>query len=465
MGASYSWLPGVDTMLNSLKKHNFGEEIPHALLADGARLALREFRELIAGGNCHYEDKETLQKAAFKRGRELVFELLQKGLHPMINATGIVLHTNLGRSPLSKAAKKAILAASDYCNLELDSQTGSRGDRHSLVEGLLQSLSGAEGSLIVNNNAAALLLALDTFARGREVIVSRGELVEIGGSFRVPDIMAKSGCGIREIGTTNKTHLKDYQNAVNENTALFLRVHPSNFTIQGFTERPKLKDLCSLAHENRVPVLDDLGSGCIYPLSRFGIGQEPLVAEEIAAGADIITFSGDKLLGGPQAGIILGKRAFIKKMKENPLTRAFRVDKLCLAALEATLRTYLNLDKAAAEIPLLQMLLKPAEEIYRQSQTLLDLLKEERAEKRLCLEIEPGFSPVGGGALPGVELPTWLVKAAAEGLSPREFALRLRGGKKGIMAYIREEKLVLDLRTISQDQISDLARGIKAALK
>ena len=324
----------------------------------------------------------------------------------MINATGVVLHTNLGRAPLGRAAlARLALVAARYSNLELDVRTKARGSRYDHVDGLLCRLSGAEASLVVNNNAAAVLLALESLARGREVVVSRGELIEIGGAFRIPDIMARSGARLVEVGTTNRTRLADYASAITPETALLLKVHPSNYRVVGFTESVRTAELAELGRARGVPVLEDLGSGCFLDLRPWGLPREPTVPETVAAGADVVTFSGDKLLGGPQAGIVVGRRALVERLRQNPLNRALRIDKLTLAALEATLRAYEDPATAPREIPTLRMLSESAAVVRRRARRVLRRVPA-AARTALGLTVVAGRSEVGGGALPLAELPT-----------------------------------------------------------
>ncbi|MDO4733610.1 MAG: L-seryl-tRNA(Sec) selenium transferase, partial [Bacillota bacterium] len=363
----YSWLPKVDKILlaaGALPAELLGAEYSVKIMTEAARSAIAQLREEISRGGVEYADKEQLFAAALEESLRRYRRLCSSSLRRVINATGVVLHTNLGRAVLAEEAIEAIKrVAGSYCNLELSLESGKRSSRYEHVCSLLQELCGAEDALVVNNNAGAVLLVLDALCRGGEAIVSRGQLVEIGGSFRVPEIMEKSGVRLREVGTTNKTHLSDYARAIGPETRLLLQVHPSNFKMYGFTESVSLEELVELGHSHGLPVMDDLGSGCLYPLAAEGIGDEPLISAALASGVDVLTFSGDKLLGGPQAGIILGKREYIRMIKENSLTRALRIDKFTLAALEATLRIY-SQGRAREAIPTLSMITADRQKLH-----------------------------------------------------------------------------------------------------
>lgn len=363
-------------------------------------------------------------------------------LLPVINASGVILHTNLGRAPLSAAAVQATQAvALGYSNLEYDLDKGQRGSRLVHAEALLQRLCGVEAALVVNNNAAAVLLALTALARRRAVVISRSQLVEIGGGFRVPDVMKQSGARLLEVGATNRVHLSDYEAALEEKPALFLRAHRSNFRISGFTSEPELAEIAALAKRSGIFLLDDLGSGALLDTRRFGLGHEPMVQESIAAGADLVCFSGDKLLGGPQAGIIVGRAALVDRLKKHPLARGVRADKLCLAALSATLLHYLK-DQAETEIPIWRMIAAPLDEIERRARLWATSLGQG--------EVIPGESTVGGGSLPGETLPTRLL--AVDVTSPNRTLRRLRQGHVPVIARTQDERVVLDPRTVLVEQ-------------
>jgi L-seryl-tRNA(Ser) seleniumtransferase len=384
------------------------------------------------------------------------------GLDRVVNATGVVLHTNLGRAPLGAAAlARLALVAARYTNLELDVRTKARGSRYEHVDGALCRLSGAETSLVVNNNAAAVLLALESLARGREVVVSRGELIEIGGAFRIPDIMARSGARLVEVGTTNRTRLGDYANAMTPDTALLLKVHPSNYRVVGFTETVRTADLAELGRGRGVPVLEDLGSGCFLDLRPWGLPREPTVPETVAAGADVVTFSGDKLLGGPQAGIVVGRRALVERLRANPLNRALRIDKLTLAALEATLRAYEDPATASREIPTLRMLSEPVGVVRRRAGRVLHRVPA-TARAALGLTVVAGRSEVGGGALPLAELPTAALALGASGHPAAGLDARLRAGRPPVIGRIADDRLLLDCRTVMDDEVPLLAAALAA---
>ena len=457
----YRWLPKVDRIvlaLDALPSEVLEPGYSRKIMTEAARCTVDSFREQIASGEGAYADKEQMFAAAVAATLACYRRLCTPSLRPVINATGVVLHTNLGRAVLAPEAVAAIhTIAGGYCNLELDLDSGKRSSRYDHVVKLLRELTGAEDALVVNNNAGAVLLVLDALGRGGEAIVSRGQLVEIGGSFRVPDIMERSGVRLREVGTTNKTHLMDYANAINEETKLLLRVHPSNFKLYGFTESVSLADMVELGHAHGLPVMDDLGSGCLYPLAAQGIGEEPVVSEAMQSGVDVLTFSGDKLLGGPQAGIIVGKAEYISRIKTNPLTRALRVDKFTLAALEATLRIY-SQGREAEEIPTLTMITAGRDQIRPKAQQLAERLTIQ-AEGSLLYQVRvlDALSEVGGGSLPGVELPTVLVEVMPSRIKSAELLQRLRQGDPAAMGYIREDRALFDLRTVAEQEIPVLA--------
>jgi L-seryl-tRNA(Ser) seleniumtransferase len=390
---------------------------------------------------------------------------IQPRLRRVINATGVVIHTNLGRAPLhSSAIKHLIDISKHYSNLEYDIELGERGSRYTHVEEILCRLSGAESALVVNNNAGAVLLVLNTLAEGKEVIVSRGELVEIGGAFRIPDVMKRSGTLLREVGTTNRTHLSDYQKAIGPQTALLLKVHTSNFRVMGFASEVSLQELVQLGREHQLSVVDDLGSGCLIDLTQYGLEKEPTVQETIKTGVDAVTFSGDKLLGGPQAGIILGKKKFLDLFKINPLTRALRIDKLTLAALESTLLLYFDEKKAMEEIPTLRMLSLDTRRLKRRGRRLLKRLSG-MMNKRMTFTLKEDVSQVGGGALPLQELPTVVVAIKPLDFSVNSLEENLRKGDPPIISRISKEELILDMRTVFDEEIPLLAAGLEKTLK
>jgi L-seryl-tRNA(Ser) seleniumtransferase len=383
-------------------------------------------------------------------------------LRPVINATGVVLHTNLGRALLSDLARDRVAAvAAAYSNLELDLASKERGSRYSHVETLLRRLTGAEDALVVNNNAAAVLLALETLAHGKEVIVSRGELIEIGGEFRIPDIMLRSGAILREVGATNRTHLRDYAEAIGPNTALLLKVHTSNYRVIGFTADVSSRQLTELGRERGIAVMEDLGSGSLIDLRRWGFPYEPTVPEVVASGVDLVSFSGDKLLGGPQAGIVVGKRAIVARLKKNPWNRALRIDKFTIAALEATLNAY-EAGTARETLPTLRLLTEPLASIQARARRLLRTLGAETST-RLGARVDEGRSQVGGGALPTVELPTAGLSLGTTDAAARALDAGLRVGDPAVVGRLVDDRLFLDCRTVLPAQVTALAKAIAAA--
>jgi len=396
--------------------------------------------------------------------REIELQI-QPQLRRVINATGVVIHTNLGRSPLHPSALQHMMdVARTYSNLEYDLDLGERGSRYSHVEGILCRLSGAESAMVVNNNAGAVLLALNTLAEVKEVIVSRGELVEIGGAFRIPDVMKRSGALLREVGTTNRTYISDYQKAIGPQTALLLKVHTSNFRVMGFTSDTSLQELVQLGRQHHLPVMNDLGSGCFLDLTQYGLEKEPTVQEAIKTDVDVVTFSGDKLLGGPQAGIILGKKNFLDQIKINPLTRALRIDKLTLAALESTLLLYLDEERAMEEIPTLQMLKVDLSILKKRGRRLLKRLSE-TIKKKTEIALREDISQVGGGALPLQELPTIVLALKPIDFSVNSLEESLRKVEPPIISRISKDELILDMRTVFDEEIPLLAVGLEKAIK
>ena len=406
-------------------------------------------------------DRETTLKT-------LVDQIAQKAkntnflhLRKVINATGIIIHTNLGRAPLLSRAKENIAeVAEGYSNLEYDLEKGERGSRYMHFEKILRDLTGAESALVVNNNAAAVLVVLNTLANGHEAVVSRGELIEIGGSFRLPDIMRQSGCVLKEVGTTNKTRLSDYERAISQETRLFLIAHTSNYRILGFTEQVVLKELVELGRTFNIPVMKDLGSGNFVDLTPYGLEDEPTVMETLSSGVDVVTFSGDKLLGGPQAGIIVGKKHYLDEIKRNPLLRAIRVDKFTLAALEATLREYVDPEKAVKSIPVLKMLTATQEELKKKAKTLFRQITR-KVKDAYEIRIEKDFSQAGGGSLPLQTLPTWVVTLTPRSFSVTELDKRLRQHHPPIVARINQERLLVDVRTVFAHEMSIISEALE----
>jgi L-seryl-tRNA(Ser) seleniumtransferase len=455
-------LPKIDDVLLILEKQGFFEKTAKEIVKEVCRAVVGDLRERILSGKKDLAEwRMPPGEKVADRVRERVELLHQPRLRRVVNATGIILHTNLGRSPLCPQAVAAIVEVSrGYSNLEFDLQQGRRGLRYDHVQGILCTLTGAEDALVVNNNAAAVLLVLNTLAAGREAIVSRGELIEIGGEFRIPEVMEKSGARLREVGATNRTHLKDYEKAISKETGLILKVHTSNYKIVGFTEEIALPALVALGKKHGVPVMDDLGSGCLIDLERYGLLREPTVADTLQTGVDVITFSGDKLLGGPQAGIILGKREILGKIKSNPLNRALRIDKLTLAALEATLIQYLNPETALSEIRTLRALTAPASTMAQMARRLLSGLRRLNLAG-FTFSLQKGVSLAGGGSLPTQEIPTVLISVRSESLPVNKIEERLRQLDVPIIARIVDDALLLDLRTIAEEEFALIKKGFQ----
>lgn len=389
-----------------------------------------------------------------------VHRITAMSLRSVINGTGVVVHTNLGRSPLAEEVIDAVRSvAIGYSNLEFDLTTGQRGTRYSHIESLIAELTGAESALVVNNNAAAVILALSTLAAGREVIVSRGELVEIGGSFRIPDVMRQSGTSMVEVGTTNRTHLADYLSHTNDKTSLYLKVHTSNFLVSGFTSDVSIPELSRAGKTSGIPVMLDAGSGSFVDLASHGIGNEPTIKQYIQSGADLVTFSGDKLLGGPQAGIIAGRRELLEPMKKNPLLRAFRIDKLSLAALEATLRLYRDEQQAVHKVPTLRMLCLTADQLGKRAGKIIKIL-EKGVDSIVSFNRIPGESAVGGGSFPLLKLPTSLIEIKVSGVTAQQIEWALRKSSVPVIGRINQDKFLLDVRTILDSNISTLASSL-----
>lgn len=453
-------LPSVDEMLRSETAQNIAADVGERPATELCRKVIEQLREEIAKpSDKEYSKASLISLAESKLANQWQTESLS-GVNRVINATGVVIHTNLGRAPLSDEARRAIADASGYCTLEYDIQTGKRGRRGRRAESLLAELTGAEDSLIVNNCAAAAFFVLTVFASGGEVIISRGELVEIGGDFRVPDVLKQSRAKLREVGTTNRTKLADYEDAIGDKTRMILRVHPSNYRIVGFTAMPTVAELAELAHSKDLLLYEDIGSGALIDMSGFGLGDEPVVRESIDNGADIVTFSGDKLLGGPQAGIIAGKGEFINKLRKHPLYRALRADKLAYAALETTLDAYRR-DKALSEIPVLQMLSLSNEEIENRVERFSKLLASKLGENsNLIFEILDGLSAVGGGAAPAAELRTKLIALSHKKRKVPRLEQQLRNANPPVIARIENDRVMIDLRTVSEVEETPLLGAV-----
>ncbi|MEM8534004.1 MAG: L-seryl-tRNA(Sec) selenium transferase [Chloroflexota bacterium] len=439
MSAAYRNLPAVDTLVRLLEQRFQEEQVPRHLLVDAARRSIDTARKAATHGAEVPSTKE-LADVAFDHA----CTLSTPSLRPVINGTGIIIQTNLGRAPLSHATIQAMEAVSTgYSNLEYDLEMGARGSRTAHVTRLLCHLTGAEAALIVNNNAAAIYLILIALAAGREVVVSRGQAVEIGGGFRIPDVLRQSGATLVEVGTTNRTYIRDYAAALNPQTALLMRIHTSNFRLMGFVHETALDELSALGHAHNIPVLDDLGSGTLLPTQPYGLAPEPTVQESVKAGVDLVTFSGDKLLGGPQAGIIVGRKDLIAQLRQHPLARAVRVDKTTLAGLEATLLAYLH-NRATTEIPVWCMIAATPEHLQQRAERLVAILGSEQAT------VVESTSAVGGGSLPGETLPSFAAALATQ--HPDEVAQRLRSGNPPVVGRIVEDRLLFDVRTILNEQ-------------
>jgi len=446
-------LPSVDELLRDPQIEALAQHQGRSATIAAARAALEHLRTEIAAGNLGEAEIKPRLDDLPRALEQRLHQSLTFSLRPVINATGVILHTNLGRAPLSHAAlEHAAEVSQGYSNLELDLSTGERGKRDvhldRLFAKLLNTAQREVSTIVVNNNAAAVLLALNSLAEGGEVLVSRGELVEIGGSFRIPDVMAKSGAIPREVGTTNRTRAGDYERAITEGTKLILRVHRSNFQIVGFTEQPSLEELVALGRKRNIPVMEDLGSGELFDLRKVGVGGEPMIADSLRAGADVVTYSGDKLLGGPQAGLISGETALVAKLRANPLFRALRVDKMFYAALEATLLAYLREDYAS--IPALRMMRLTEEQILHRARQLAERLREDCAELRV--EVMESRSVIGGGSAPGATLPTRVIAIKSEKFAADALLSRLRAWETPIIARVEDDRVLLDLRTVEPEQ-------------
>ncbi len=443
---SLSDLPSIDRLLRNEEARRLVERHGRPLVLGALRARLEAVRGMLSPGDPVPDDALLIEAAGLS-----IEALLQPELQPVINASGVVLHTNLGRAPLSRAAQQAMLeAAAGYTSLEFDLARGQRSQRHIHAEPLLCQLTGAPAALVVNNNAAAVLLALTALARGKEVLTSRSQLIEIGGGFRIPDILKQSGARLVEVGTTNRTHLRDFEQAIRPQTALILHAHASNFRLIGFATEPSLAALASLGRKHKLPMLDDLGSGALLDTALYGLGHEPTVQESLQAGSSLVAFSGDKLLGGPQAGILVGQRDWIEQLRRHPLARAVRPDKLCLSALRATLVHYLK-DEAVEQVPVWQMIAASPHSLRRRS--------EAWAQAVGAGEVRPGRSTVGGGSLPEETLPTWLLALSLP--HPNQAATWLRRQTPPVVARIEDQRLVFDPRTVFESQEADLLRILR----
>jgi L-seryl-tRNA(Ser) seleniumtransferase len=458
-------LPGVDQVLKDNKKDPYFDGIPKVVVVNSIRQTLSSRRNQILAADQIIAEHSLSDCRIMELVKEAAAKAMTPNLKPLINATGVVVHTNLGRSLLpAEVIENLAQIAGHYSNLEYDLGAGKRGSRYSSVEDILCEISGAEAGVVVNNNAAAVLLCLETLARGKEVIVSRGELVEIGGSFRVPDVMAKSGGILKEVGTTNRTHMKDYQNAVDENTALMLKVHRSNYSVIGFTAEVSLKELVELGTKHGLPVMEDLGSGTFIDFSKYGLAKEPTVQESVAAGVDVVTFSGDKLLGGPQAGIIVGKKQVVDRIKQNPLARALRIDKMTLAALETTLRLYRDEDQAIRLIPTLKMLTMNLSELTNRATRLANDLNAVGGSRLEINQVELS-SKAGGGALPLLKLPSKCLRIRIQSMSANKLEKNMRQNSPPIIGRIEGDGFVIDPRTLLDDDLPLIRTAFEKLLK
>jgi len=448
-------LPGVDHVIGLSGKDLFFEDIPKSLVLASVRSVIEDFRSAILNEDRDAGAEKLSDDLILRSVKACVKKSAALNLTRVVNATGVVVHTNLGRSLLAKEAIENLLViAGRYSNLEFDLSAGKRGSRYSAVEDILCEITSAEAAMVVNNNAGAVLLCLETVAGGKKVIVSRGELVEIGGSFRIPDVMARSGAILKEVGATNRTHLKDYENAVDDDTGLLLKVHKSNYSIVGFTAELSVADLAGLGSRYGLPVMEDLGSGTFVDFSKYGMLREPTVQDSVRAGADLVTFSGDKLLGGPQAGVIVGKKDLLDKIRKNPITRALRIDRLTLAALESTLRLYRDPEKAAEAIPTLRMLTCPLHTIEKKAEKLCAMLRGKHDDDRLHIEQMDLSSRAGGGALPLQELPSKCLGIRARGMSANAVERFMRKNSPPVIGRIEADFFIMDLRTIEEDELS-----------
>ena len=454
-------IPKIDEVLHDQRLVLFYGTTPRSVIVDSVRETIDHLRKEILAGNAEgLSDKEALLDEI----ANTIIEKKRRVLRRVVNATGVVLHTNLGRAQLSKAAAQAVVDIADnYCTLEYDLKKGMRGSRQDIVENIIKKVTCAEAAMVVNNNAAATMIVLAAMARGKEVVVSRGELVEIGGSFRIPEVMSESGAILREVGATNKTKLADYENAYHEElTGAFMKVHTSNYRIIGFTEDVSLSDMVALGREKQVPVIYDMGNGLMVDLQRWGV-KEPTVMDAMKADPDVILFSGDKLLGGPQGGIIIGKKQYIDKMKAHPLARAFRVDKMTLAAMEATFFQYLDLERARNDIPTLAMICMDQNVLRERAELLKRKLEEKLSDWRFS--IEPVLDQVGGGSAPANYLEGLAVACVTEGMTAEQIERKLRRAETPVIARVSHEKVLIDVRCIREEEFSAVVSAFEKISK
>lgn len=455
----FKLIPKVDVLLEDEKVIEFIRIYGRQIVVDVVRECIDNLRGFVKQAKSESDVNDKIKNLVF----DIESTLCKKtslSVKKVINGTGTILHTNLGRAPLSqKHLDKVNNIMAGYTNLEYDLKKGERGLRYSHIEDKLKYITGAEAAIVVNNNAAAVMLVLSTLAKGKEAITSRGELVEIGGSFRVPDVMEASGTKLVDVGTTNKTHIDDYENAITEDTALFLKVHTSNYKIVGFAESVSLQDMCALGQKHEIPVYQDLGSGVLIDLSKYGLDKEPTVQDSVKSGVDVISFSGDKLLGGPQAGIIVGKKEYIDKIKKNPVTRALRVDKFTIVMLDAVLCEYLNEDTVIENVPILKNLTRDISEVEVEANNLYKLIKD--VNKNLDFEIVKSFAQAGGGSMPLLEIPSYAVSISPKNMTVAELEIKLRNSDVPIIGRISKDKFLLDIRTINPNDFDTIAQVLK----
>lgn len=449
-------LPKVDLLLEDSRIQSLNN-VSRVIIVDGIRETLEMVRKGILSDRTESVDYDSIVDQVI----ECIDNKNRMHLRRVVNATGTIFHTNLGRAILPKSSIDAVIEVSSrYCNLEYDIENSERGSRYNHVEELLCRITGAEAAMVVNNNAAAVMLALSTLSAGKEAIVSRGQLVEIGGSFRVPAVMELSTAILSEVGTTNRTHLSDYENAINEDTGVILKVHQSNFKILGFTEEVDAEELAALGRKHGIPVIEDIGSGVLIDVSKYGLTYEPTIQRSIKKGVDVVTFSGDKLLGGPQAGIIVGKKEYIQRMKKNQLTRALRIDKMTIAALEALLRIYIDEERAVQEIPGINMMVRDLKDIKKDAQKLARMIRT-RAGNSLSVSVHPDFSQIGGGAMPIERLDTFAVAVRSEAISTEELERGLRFNKVPIIGRIFKDRVLFDVRTLFSEDYRIIAEALE----
>ena len=461
MDKSLALLPSVDQLLAQPQSQAWIQRFSQPLVKEMLQQSLQEYRTRLAADQTPaLASRQAIVERVLEQVGEGIDRFVQPNLKPVINATGVILHTGLGRAPYARAARENVTRMmAGYCNLELDLTSGERGERNDAIAGLLCRLTGAEAAVMVNNNAAAVLLALNALCFGKEVIVSRGQLIEIGGSFRLPDVMKKSGAIMREVGTTNKTRLQDYQQAITKNTGALFVAHTSNYRVLGFTEEAELAELATMAHGQGIPLIHDLGGGVLLDLRQYQLPYEPLVQDSLAAGADVVTFSGDKVLGGPQAGLLVGKRTYIEQIHQDPMMRAVRCDKLVFAAMEATLRLYFTPDTLAEENRTLFMISEPVEQVQKRAQTLLNALTA-AARGQWSVEVKETFGQIGSGALPLEKIPSWAVVLTPPLRKAGRLAQLLRESTPAIVGYVQDDRMFLDMRTVSDEEGRSMAAAV-----